>query len=325
MAFPIVTPGFFKEIVDLSKPASEYEDFTEVVVSPAAVEYVMHLSNPEVVRKLIALEDSIEYRMIPLSEEESQKYIAQAQAAVKANPNAMHYWQLRILMMNVLQNRNVTFEKRMLLLNYAMKSVQGIIDNNQHVEVPRFVSAFTQEQEYEKVLEYFKGIAPHLGYSVSDGISFLKSLVKVTPAYKEVMNTVYKNIGVSGPETLAEMKMDKYIEMRKEFSTDFMEKHSAWMENIMINYVWCFSLPYACSDTLNIWENYVFFCVLYNALKVLISCYMPGKSEDDFVKAISAFDDALRKTGNDIVWKTVVAVKNAGQSNNGDMAILAIS
>ena len=65
MAFPIVTPGFFKEIVDLSKPASEYEDFTEVVVSPAAVEYVMHLSNPEVVRKLIALEDSIEYRMIP--------------------------------------------------------------------------------------------------------------------------------------------------------------------------------------------------------------------------------------------------------------------
>ena len=121
------------------------------------------------------------------------------------------------------------------------------------------------------------------------------------------------------------VKMDKYIEMRRDFTLDFMEKHSSWIENIMINYVWTYGLPYACADKLNIWDNYVFFCALYNAIKVMVSCYMPGKTEDDFVKAISSLDDALRKTGKDIVWKMVVAIKNAGQDNNGDMAVLTIS
>lgn len=40
---------------------------------------------------------------------------------------------------------------------------------------------------------------------------------------------------------------------------------------------------------------------------------------------ISSFDDALRRAGMDFVWKTVTATKNAGQSNNGDMAILTVS
>lgn len=325
MAFPVVTPAFFKELVDTSKPAEEYESFTDVIVSPAAVEYTLHLSNPDVVRKLMSLEKPIEYKMIPLSEEDSKQFLEQSRRAVEANPNAVHYWQLRILFMNVLQNRDITFEKRILILNYAFKTVQGMIDNRQPMEIPRFVAGFTQISEYEKVLEYFKGIAPHFGYSLSDGISLLKSLTRSSPEYKEVLNTIYNNIGVSGPETLSMVKMDKYIEMRRAFTTDLMEKHSSWIENIMINYVWTYSLPYACSDKLNIWDNYVFFCALYNAVKVMISCYMPGRSEEDFVKAVSSFDDALRRTGRDIVWKMVAAIKNAGQANNGDMAILTIS
>lgn len=325
MAFPVVTPSFFKELVDTSKPAEEYESFTDIIVSPAAVEYTLHLSNPDVVRKLMSLEKPIEYKMIPLSEEDSKQFLEQSRRAVEANPNAMHYWQLRILFMNVLQNREVTLEKRILLLNYAIKTVQNMIDMRQAAEIPRFVASFTQIEEYEKVLEFFKSVTPHFGYSLSDGVSLLKSLTKVSPEYKEVLNTIYNNLGVSGPETLSMVKMDKYIEMRRDFTLDFMEKHSSWIENIMINYVWTYGLPYACADKLNIWDNYVFFCALYNAIKVMVSCYMPGKTEDDFVKAISSLDDALRKTGKDIVWKMVVAIKNAGQDNNGDMAVLTIS
>ena len=325
MAFPVVTPAYFKELVDVTGPAEKYQDFTEIIVSPAAVEYVLHLKNPDVVRKLMSITDSIEFKMASMDDSDSEEFIKQSQAAIANNPCAEYYWQLRTLMMSVIQNKNVTLEKRVLLLNYAIKGVQRMFDNHQPTEIPKFIAAFCQETDYSKTLEYFKSISPDFRYALTDGISLLKSLTKDTPEYKEVMNTIYKNLGVSGPETLGLVDMNKYIELRKAFSVEFMAEHSHWIENIMVNFIWTYSMPFASSSKLDVWENYVFFCAIYNAVKILVTCYMPGKSDEDFVKAISAFDDALSRTGSDTVWKIVAAIKNLGQSNNGDMAILTIS
>ena len=323
MGFPIVTPAYFKELVDVSKPVEEY-NFVEVIASPAAVEYVTLLMNPDVVRKLMSLDAPLEYKMAQMPDKESETFIEQSREAVKANPDAAYYWQLRSLMMGVLQNRNVTFEKRMLLLNYAVKTIQGMIDAHQPNLIPGFIAKFNENTEHDKILEFFKTVSPSFDYALADGISLLKSLVKDTREYKDVLERVYKNLGVSGPETLGLVDMKKYIEMRKEFSLDFMEKHSDWIENIMINYVWSYSIPYAFAGKLSLWDNYVFFCALYNAVKILITCYKPADDED-FVKAISAFDGALQRTGRDIVWKMVAVIKNSGQANNGDMAVLTIS
>lgn len=325
MAFPLVMPSFLKEFVDVTKPADESSSFADIIVSPAAVEYVLHPRNPEVLRKLMSIEDSIAYSMIQLSDEHAAQFTEKREAILKARPEAEYYWQIRTLMMCVLQNKEVIFEKRILLLNYALKTIQGMIDNHQPQQIPQFVAVFTQNKEYSKVLEYFKGINPNPAFSLSDGISLLKSITKVSPAYKEVLSVIYKNLGVSGPETLNMVDMKKYIELRRIFTEEFMAEHSHWIENLMVNYVWAYSLPYACGDKLNIWENYVFFCALYNAVKVLVTCYMPGKGEEDFVKAVSSFDEALGKTGNDLVWKMVAAIRDVGQANNGDMAILTIS
>lgn len=324
MAFPVVTPSYFKEFVDLSAPVEEYGKFTSIIVSPAAIEYVLHLSNPDVARKLISTEGNLEFNMGHVAEDKEAQFVEQSRKAVEAVPSAAYYWQVRTLMMNVLQNKGVTFEKRVLLLNYALKTIQGMIDNHQPNEIPRFIAKFIENTEIERILQYFNGIAPNFAYSLTDGISFLKAIPKVTPAYKEVIARIYKNLGVSGPETLKQVDMKHYIELRRNFTVKFMEEHSNWVEKVMINYVWAYSIPYSWTGRLNIWENYVFFCTLYNAIKLLITCYVP-EDEDDFIKMISSFDDALRRAGMDFVWKTVTATKNAGQSNNGDMAILTVS
>jgi hypothetical protein len=325
MGFPIFTPSFFKELVDVSAPAENYSSFTDIIASPAAVEYVLHLSNPDVVRKLMAEKDTVSFKMAQITGEEEEMFKKQSEEAIKANPTAAYYWQLRTLMMNVLQNKEVTFEKRMLLLNYALKTVQGMIDNHQPNLIPKFVADFTNNKDYDKVLEYFSSITFHPEYSLADGISLLKAVTKNTPEYKDVLNNVYKSLGVSGAETLNMVDMKAYLEKRKDFSEKFMQEFSYRVENIMVNYVWTYSLPYACSDRLSIWENYVFFCVLYNAYKILFTCYSEASTDEGFVKAVSSFDDALRKSGRDIIVKMVAAVKNAGQDNNGDMAILVLS
>ena len=50
-----------------------------------------------------------------------------------------------------------------------------------------------------------------------------------------------------------------------------------------------------------------------------------GKNDDDFAEAIAEFDKAFRSGGLDIIAKTIRASKNAGNNNNGDLAILVVS
>ena len=324
MPFPVVTPSYFRELVDVTKPADEYSSFADVIISPAAVEYVLHLSNPDVVRKLTQIDDQIAFSMAYVGEKEEAELVEQGKAAVMAIPTLAYYWQIRALMMGVLQDKRVTVEKRLLLLNYALKTIQGMIDKHQPNFIPQFASDFIEKDEYDNILEYFKPVKMNFGYALADGISLLKSISKTTPAYKDTLARIYQNIGVSGPETLSLADMNKYLELRKSFATGFLTEHSNWIENILVNYVWTFSIPYAVCEKLSIWDNYVFFCSLYNAIKIMITCYQPKDSEE-FIKIISAFDDALRKSGKDIIWKIVAAVRNAGQANNGDMAVLVLS
>lgn len=324
MGFPIITPSFLKELTEKLKPMTA-DEFCDVNITASAVEYVPQLCHAEAVRKLMEEEDILAYNMINLPDEESEQFVNQSRQIINTYPQAKYYWQIRSLFMNVLQNREVNFEKRILLLNYGVKTVQGMMDNGRPELIPKFVDDYTAEgMNHEQIIEYFKSVRPDPGYSLADGISLLKSLSKPNAAYKEVMNTIYKNLGVSGPETLKMADIKKYIGMRKTFSETVSGEKSHYIENIIINYVWSYSIPFSRPE-FNFWDHFVFFCSLYNAVKVMLTCFAPDFSDEEFIKAITAFDMALRSSDQNLMKKVIIAVKNAGQSNNGDLAILTLS
>ncbi|MDE7279677.1 MAG: hypothetical protein K2N26_08140 [Oscillospiraceae bacterium] len=118
--------------------------------------------------------------------------------------------------------------------------------------------------------------------------------------------------------------MKKYIGMRKEFSQAAAGEKAHYIENVMINYVWSYSIPFS-NPEFNFWDHFVFLCSLYNAIKVMLTCFAPDFSDEGFAKAINAFDMALRASDENLMTKVIVAVKNAGQNNNGDLAILTLS
>lgn len=324
MGFPVISPVIVKELAEQLKPLAP-DEFCDVVVSPYAVEYAPMLSNAEVVRKLMDTKEPLAYSMVTLDDEQSQQFVAQSKAITDAYPIAQYYWQIRTLFMGVLQNRNVNLEKRFLLLNYAVKTVQGMIDKGQPNLIPQFIEDFINPNNtYEPVLKYFKDVRPVPAYSLADGISLLKSLAKPNAEYKDVLNTVYKNLGVSGPETLKMVEIKNYIGRRKLFSDLAAGDKSHYIENVAISYVWNFTLPFSDPD-FNFWDHFVFFGALYNAVKVMITCYTPEADDEKFVKAITAFDSAVRATGSKIMRTVINTAKNAGQNNNGDLAILTLS
>ncbi|MCM1328733.1 MAG: hypothetical protein NC253_04755 [Ruminococcus sp.] len=324
MGFPVISPVIVKELAQQLAPLAP-DEFCDAIVSPYAVEYAPMLSNPDVVRKLMETKEILAYNMTTLDDEQSKPFIAQSEAILNAHPVAAYYWQIRILFMGILQNRNVNLEKRFLLLNYAVKTVQGMIDKGQPDLIPKFIEDFVNpERSYESVLKYFKDVRPVPAYSLADGISLLKSLVKPNAEYKDVLNNVYKSLGVSGPETLRMADLKKYIGMRKQFSELAAGEKSHYIENVAVSYVWNFTLPFS-DPEFNFWDHFVFFGALYNAVKVMITCYTPECDDEKFVKAITAFDAAVRATGGKLLHTVINTAKNAGQNNNGDLAILTLS
>lgn len=324
MGFPVISPVIVKELADQLKPLTP-DEFCDAVVSPYAVEYAPMLSNADVVRKLMETKEPLAYSMTTLDDEFSQQFVAQSKAITDAHPIAQYYWQIRTLFMGVLQSREINFEKRFLLLNYAVKTVQGMVDKGQPNLIPQFIEEFLKPgNTYESVLKYFQDVRPVPAYSLADGISLLKSLVKPNAEYKDVLNTVYKSLGVSGPETLKMVDIKKYIGMRKLFSDFAAGEKSHYIENVVISYVWNFTIPFADPD-FSFWDHFVFFCALYNAVKVMITCYTPEIDDEKFVKAITAFDAAVRATGEKLMRTVINTAKNSGQNNNGDLAILTLS
>lgn len=324
MGFPVISPVIVKELSEQLKPLTP-DEFCDVAISPYAVEYAPVLSNADVVKKLMDTKEPLAYSMVTLDDEHSQQFVAQSKAITDAHPVAQYYWQMRTLFMGVLQNRDINFEKRFLLLNYAVKNVQSMIDKGQPNLIPQFIEKFLNpENNYESVLKYFKDVRPVPAYSLADGISLLKSLNKPNAEYKDVLNTVYRNLGVSGPETLKMVDINNYIGRRKQFSDFAAGDKSHYIENVAISYVWNFTLPFADSE-FNFWDHFVFYCALYNAVKVMITCYTPEIDDEKFVKAITAFDAAVRATGVKLLKTVINTAKNAGQNNNGDLAILTLS
>lgn len=322
MGFPIVSPVIIQDLKE--KLSLAPEDFCDVAVTAAAVEYTPKLENIEVAKALISEKEVLAFQMLNMPDDKSAPLIAESRRILAAHPSAMYYWQMRTLFMSVLQNRTINLEKRFLLLNYAVKTAQGMIDNGQPDRIPKFIEEFTNLPDYASVFEYFKQVRPNPAYALADGVSLIKSLKKPNAAYKEVVNTIYKNLGVSGPETLKMLDMPKYVAMRKAYSEAMTGEKAAAIENVIVNYVWQYSLPFSLPQ-FNYWDHFVFFCSLYNAIKILYTCYMPGKNDEDFAKAISSFDAALRVSDEKLMQKVIFAVRNAGQSNNGDMAMLTLS
>ena len=117
-----------------------------------------------------------------------------------------------------------------------------------------------------------------------------------------------------------------YRPMKKAYYEDFLKGREHYIEQVMVNYVWTYCMPYA-DCTSSLWDNFVFFNTLFNTIKVLITIatYIADDKDEAFVEAISEFDLALRRTKGSIVKLIADANVKEGLATNGDMAILSMS
>lgn len=324
MPYPIITPEFFADLTDKTNPENENIVYN-VLSTPAAIEYAFPLNQEKVIRRLMDTPDPLKFKMTNLKPEHEAEYAKHGEEIINEYPVLKNYWALKTLTMNILQNRNYVFEKRMLLLNFAYKTAQGMMDKFKEELIPQFVNDFTKNAQHDDVIKYFESIRPNFAYSLCDGLSFLRAMPK-TEEMDKVRFTVFKNIGID--QSMRNFKFDenKYLPMKKAYYEDFLKDKEHYIEHVMVNYVWTYCMPYV-DYHMSLWDNFVFFNTLFNSIKVMLTCYTFDRDNKDeaFVTAIKAFDDSLRQIPGNIVRRVVDANSAEGMTNNGDMAILSMS
>lgn len=324
MPYPIITPAFYADLSDKTNPENEGVVYN-VLVTPSSIEYVFPLNQDRVIKTLMNTPDMLQYKMTSLKPEHEAEYEKKGQEMIKQNPVLQNYWILKTLTMNILQNRNYVFEKRMLLLNFAYKTVQGMMDKSKGHLIPAFVGEFLKTPEHDEVIKYFESVKPNFAYSLCDGLSFLRTMPS-NEALDKVRFTVFKNVGCD--QSMRDFKFDesKYIPMKKAYYEDFLKGREHYIEHIMVNYVWTYCMPYA-DFSIPLWDNFVFFNTLFNTIKVMLTCYTFDREDKDeaFLTAIKAFDTSLREIKGNVVKRIVDANVKEGLATNGDMAILAMS
>jgi hypothetical protein len=338
MAFPIIAPSFLREYVDLEKPENNVGK-VRYVISPHSVDYVLMLSNPDVTRRFITQTDPKLFTMTYMGEEDEAKFAKNAEALIAHYPLMTYYWPIRQLIMFILEQREHSFARRLLILNHAITTINGMAEQYHQDLIPGFAKNVTATTDFSAILKYFDGVPVNPIFAAADGVSFIKLLFNTAqdiPAapgektnaahkFKHFYERIYEGLGVSGPETFPMTDFNKYAKKRAEFERKYHEARPNVMENIMINYLWAFAVPFT-DPTKTLWDNFTFYIILYNAIKVYLTCIDP-KDDDDLVKAIVAFDNALTAASaeNKLYNMVLSGLKNKGTDNNGDMAILTLS
>jgi hypothetical protein len=333
MAFSIVAPNFLRDYVDL-KDAANNAGKVRYIISPHSVDYVLMLSNPDVTRRMVEQTDPILYTMTYMGEEDEARFEENAKLLIEKYPIMTYYWPIRQMLMYILQHRKYTFDRRMLIMNHAVKVIDGMKEQFQQNLIPGFVTSVTETVDFEEVLKYFEGVPISALHALGDGVSFLKQMMAgvkkvapetVAPQFKHIYERVFKGLGISGPETFPMLDPKKYIEKRNAFQKKYIEESPNIMENVMINYLWALAIPFTDADD-SMWNNFVFYVNVYNALKILITTSEP-ESDEDLINIITQFDKALTAANSEnVLFKRVIqSLKSNDTANNGDMAVITLS
>jgi hypothetical protein len=333
MAFPIVSPSFLREYIDMEHPENNAGK-VRYVISPHSVDYVLMLSNTDFTKRIITETDKLLYNMTYMSEADEANFTENAKALVARFPSMNNYWPIRQMMMYVLQYPNIELDRKLLILNYCCNTISNMQAQFQADLIPGFCQNITHTNDFAEIFAYFKDLPVNPAISVAEGVSFLKLLMAYAKQndpegaarkFHKIYDRVYKGLDISGPETFTMLDIKHYAELRIEYGRKFTEERPHIMENIITNYLWAFAIPFT-DPEISFWDNFTFYIELYNAIKVLLATTQPT-DDDDLVNILAAFDTALSEASKDnlLFKKVVTALKNQGTTNNGDLAVITIS
>lgn len=214
-------------------------------------------------------------------------------AHVAVRPVLNYYWDMRVMCMNILQNRNLSMDERMLCLGTAMRKISEAEKSGDLEEIPKIADSFNAASQTDA----FAGIMNNTEkynmemIQIKANVFFNVIIANWYLNYEGIYKDIFKNLNMSY-ETTA--KADGSINVGKHAQCD-TEKYKSYtdimmafenfneyiLENLTVNMMLEIMYPFNNIEKdiikQDLFDNYCMFAALYGIMKFYISGHMAGE------------------------------------------------
>ncbi len=202
-----------------------------------------------------------------------------------------YFWDLRILIIDILQNRNYVLWERLIILGLFMEKLSKCVDENKVSDIPDII------QSYNKMIEEgtFKGILDSIPADCTVQFQLIKDIIDIrvnrgvfNKRYMECYEQFLKGINYS-EKTSKEEIINNYQKTFKEYYKPYMDNHEYILENYLVNYVFARLFPFTDGS---IFDAYVMLVLHYAIIKVHLigmAGHNKGLNEEIVIRLISTF------------------------------------
>ena len=235
-----------------------------------------------------------------------------------------YFWELRIFIISLLQNRSYALWQRLVILGLFCRSLTQLVSQAKLHEIPQLIGTYLNHLDQDVFKEELDNIPTELTIQME-----LMKEVADERIFTGVNNHRFLECFgqfLHGIEYTAEAKKTEigqhYAKTYETYYKPFMNQHEYILENYLVNYVFKNLFPF--SGEKHIFDNYVMLTVHYAMLKMLL-IGMAGFHKENFgtdhvIKLIQSFAKVIEH--NNAYLKNVHKLLKANDFNT--MAYMAI-
>lgn len=231
------------------------------------IEKSLSVSCPEAARLMLLEESKMEFDEYF---EDGEVRVNQSVFNTQSNKLNKHFWNLRIFIISLLQNRLYTIEYRMIILGIFCGTVQKAIDEHKTDDIPGIIEnyqGYVENNVFSQMIDevpanymvQFRLIKEIIDKKIVMGVTSEKFI----NYFKELLISLNCESGVTVEEVI-----NNYKNAIKSYYEPFMNKNSYIIENYLVNYVFVKLFPL--NEGKNVFDDYMMLVINYSFIKMML-------------------------------------------------------
>ncbi|MBP1992648.1 flagellin lysine-N-methylase [Paenibacillus eucommiae] len=285
------------------------------------------VSCPEIARLALLNPDGMEFDEIEESADVRFRFTRRLDERTESAPDKAqkHFWELRIISIQILQNRSYKLADRLVILGMLFNKVQEYVEAKRVDEIPLLIAEYTRLLEDGSMKAGLNSIPVlyAIQMEIMKGISDERYVLGVNNSrYIECFTETLHGISYT-ENTPVEEIAERYKYAHDLYFKPLMDQHEYIMENYLVNYVFKNMFPFGGHPS--VVDDYIIMVIHYALIKLhLIG--MSGFHKDAFcielvLKLIQSFAKSIEHSPL-FLRKVYDLLKNNGYTSMAYMSIL---
>lgn len=202
------------------------------------------------------------------------------------------FWDLRVFAIEVLQNRNLHLNDRIILMGLFIEKVQQALEQKEYNQIPALISLYKDKMNDSAYISSFSRIQVNHELQLKLIVEIIgkrNSVGGEIPRYMECYREMLEGLKIQGESMKLEELVASYEYNHQKYYAPFMIEHGYILENYMVNYVYETLFPNVRG---NVFTQYARMSMLYSLLRIHlvgVSGFYQGLSSEIMIKVIQSF------------------------------------